>query len=477
MARKPVRRRRKRRSPWQGTLRLGVVFAVLIAVNAYFLFLRRGTSVADLVRLSGNKELAAAVVAVPAKPVAPKSVRSDRNDKADTARIAREKEADALDEGRARAGRIGAGETLGAALRREGLSARLAADLVTAGGKLLDAKALHPGDAFTLRFDPEEHLRAIEVHASAGLVRVERVAGRDTFRAVKQAGPEATVVPIGAFVETTLDDALSRAGESAQLAAMLSDVFAAQLTFHVDAQAGDKLRLLVEKRDGAGAKIGRDARIVAAEYAGKAGTFRAFHDADTNGWFDEYGESLDKSLLKSPLRHVRLPAGSTAADRKRLRPVLHTEDDHLGVDWAAPAGTPVWAITDGTVTFKGTRGAAGDCVVIASPGGTESVYLHLGRFARGLEVGQAVRQKQVIGYLGDSPGVTAPSNPIGPHLHLSVKMGGHFVDPLRLAPAREAPIPAARREAFIAAASVHLAELARIEVRPPPKGASHPAQR
>src|SRR5262249_41083996 len=129
-------------------------------------------------------------------------------------------------------------------------------------------------------------------------------------------------------------------------------------------------------------------------------------------------------------------------DRHRFHPILHTEKAHLGVDYAAPQGTPVWATASGRVTFVGPRGGAGNAVVVAHANGLESTYMHLARFAKGLQAGQTVRQKQVIGYVGMTGLAT------GPHLHFSLKKGGSFVDPLRLHPEREAPLPPRYRAEF-----------------------------
>jgi murein DD-endopeptidase MepM/ murein hydrolase activator NlpD len=201
--------------------------------------------------------------------------------------------------------------------------------------------------------------------------------------------------------------------------------------------------------------------VLAAEYSGKAGTWRAiwFDPGGTRppGYYNERGESVVRSLLKSPLKFVRV---ASSFDKKRFHPVLHTERSHLGVDFGAPTGTPVWAVASGKVSFKGNRGPEGESVVIQHPGGMETVYTHLSQFARGLEVGDEVRQKQVIGYVGQSGGAPAP------HLHFSVRLGGHYVDPLRLKPAREPPLPTGLREAFFAAAAPRLEGLARVEIHP-----------
>src|SRR5581483_7693576 len=198
------------------------------------------------------------------------------------------------------------------------------------------------------------------------------------------------------------------------------------------------------------------------EYQARSGTFRAFwfqpKDGTPAGYYTEHGESVVKNLLKTPLKYVRV---SSAFARFFFHPILHTEKAHLGVDYAAPAGTPVWATANGKVTAVGPRGGAGNAITIAHANGLESVYMHLQRFARGLAVGQAVRQKQVIGYVGATGLAT------GPHLHFSLKQNGAFVDPRALKPAREAPLAPAYRVEFADAIAPRLTALAAIEVRAP----------
>jgi murein DD-endopeptidase MepM/ murein hydrolase activator NlpD len=141
--------------------------------------------------------------------------------------------------------------------------------------------------------------------------------------------------------------------------------------------------------------------------------------------------------------------------------VLHTERAHLGVDYAAPTGTPVWASAGGRVAFVGPRGGAGNAVVIAHGGGLESTYMHLSRFARGLAPGQTVRQKQVIGYVGATGLAT------GPHLHFGLKKNGASIDPLKFKPDRAPPLAERYRVEFADAIAPRLTTLAAIETRPP----------
>ena len=127
----------------------------------------------------------------------------------------------------------------------------------------------------------------------------------------------------------------------------------------------------------------------------------------------------------------------------------------------------MWASAHGRVTYVGPRGGAGNAVILAHANGFESTYMHLSKFARGLHVGQQVRQKQVIGYVGASGLAT------GPHLHFSLRHDGAFVDPLRIKPTREEPIAAAHRVEFADAIAPRLHALGAIETRQPDRLVMH----
>jgi murein DD-endopeptidase MepM/ murein hydrolase activator NlpD len=200
--------------------------------------------------------------------------------------------------------------------------------------------------------------------------------------------------------------------------------------------------------------------VLAAEYAGHAGLCRAFWfqpaDGSPGGYYTEHGEAVARGLVKTPLKYVRV---SSAFDRHRFHPVIHAERSHLGVDYAAPVGTPVWAVAAGKVSFIGPRGASGNTVVVLHASGLESTYMHLSRYARGLQTGQTVRQKQVIGYVG-ATGLTT-----GPHLHFSLRQNDVYLDPLTYRADREPPLPARYRAEFAEVVGPRLAALASVPTR------------
>jgi murein DD-endopeptidase MepM/ murein hydrolase activator NlpD len=439
-------RSRRRATPWQGSLRLALIVAVLVGINAYVFVFRRGTSMRDLMKTAElNKQVAPA-----SAPIAPAPPRPKAEDPSS-------------EEARVVEGTMQENDTVERVWKAQGLTPKLVNDLANALGKVFDLRTVRAGHTYTLRYDAEEHLHAVDYRVSPALAYhlIRDPAG--TWKAQKDEKPlEVKVAEIGGVIGSSLYDAVKRSGESTSLVGWFVDTFAWDLNFYTDSNAGDQFKIIVEKKL-LGGKLYKYGRVLAAEYKGRTGTFRAFwfqpSDGSPGGYYTEHGESIVKSLLKTPLKYVRV---SSTFDRHRFHPILHTERAHLGVDYAAPLGTPVWATAPGRVSFVGPRGGAGNAVLIEHANGMSSTYMHLSRFARGLAVGQQVRQKQVIGYVGMTGLAT------GPHLHFSVRINGGFVDPLKLKPSREAPIAEKHRAEFADTVAPRLQTMAAIPVTPPP---------
>lgn len=135
--------------------------------------------------------------------------------------------------------------------------------------------------------------------------------------------------------------------------------------------------------------------------------------------------SLRWTFLRAPLEYKRV---SSRFSKRRLHPIHARVMPHEGVDYAAPAGTPVWSVADGTVVYRGWNGGFGRLIRIRHDNGAVSSYGHLSRYRKGLRVGSRVEQREVIGFVGSSGVAT------GPHLDYRLKIAGQFVDPLHARP-------------------------------------------
>jgi murein DD-endopeptidase MepM/ murein hydrolase activator NlpD len=143
---------------------------------------------------------------------------------------------------------------------------------------------------------------------------------------------------------------------------------------------------------------------------------------DVVDYYDEQGNSAKKFLMRNPVKGGRYTSGF--GDRRH--PLLRKIRMHTGVDWAAPSGTPILAAGDGTVERVGREGGYGNYVRIRHANGFATAYGHMVRFAAGVEPGVAVKQGQIIGYVGSTGFST------GPHLHFEVLVNNSFVNPMTI---------------------------------------------
>ena len=241
-------------------------------------------------------------------------------------------------------------------------------------------------------------------------------------------------------VQTNVWDAAIAAGERPDIAVTLSDVFAWDVDFYRDVQKGDRMRAVVEKIIHKGRTI-EYGRVLAAEYLGSSvGTKRSYRyklPDGTETFFTEDGLSARKTFLKSPLKYASVTSGYGL----RNHPVLDYPRNHNGVDYHAPSGTPVWAVSDGTVTRAGWDEGGGNIVCIKHMMSFESCYMHLSKIL--VKNGQKVPQKTVIAESGNTGKYTT-----GPHLHFGMKRGGSWVNPLNQNFPRAEPLPKALLEDF-----------------------------
>lgn len=361
-------------------------------------------------------------------------------------------------------GKVGKSDTLGRVLKKSGLTAAEADEVIRALSGVFDFKTMRAGQTYRIERGPDGRVKAFELVVSkVQTVRAERGPDGALVGRADHSQTRLEIRPVGGRIDSSLYAAIRARGESAALVDFFVDVFAYDLDFYNDTHDGDTFRVIVEKQvhdlaatPGAASELVRYGRILAAEYAGKAGTFRAFWFRD--GYFDGEGRSLERTLLKTPLKFQHV---SSSFDLARMHPVLHTVRAHLGIDYAAPTGTPVWAAASGVITRRGEAGAAGNLIVIQHDGGIETAYMHLSRFADGQKVGERVAAKTVIGYVGATGLAT------GPHLHFGVKHNGEFIDPSKLAPTRSRSVPAGELAAFKAEVGKRTAALTAIAIARP----------
>lgn len=226
-------------------------------------------------------------------------------------------------------------------------------------------------------------------------------------------------------LNTSLWNAITENGGDPLLALKLSDIYAWQIDFF-DLRAGDAFKVMYETAyidDTIPLTIGE---IKGAIFTHKGVDYHAipFEQDSIREFFDINGNSLRKAFLKAPLDYFRI---TSRFSNSRFHPVLKKYRAHHGVDYAAPVGTPVKTIGDGTVVAKGfQKGGGGNYVKIKHNATYTTNYMHLSGFAKGISVGSRVQQGQIIGYVG-STGLST-----GPHLDFRVYKNGSPIDPLKM---------------------------------------------
>jgi murein DD-endopeptidase MepM/ murein hydrolase activator NlpD len=230
---------------------------------------------------------------------------------------------------------------------------------------------------------------------------------------------ETHLVKVVGEIRSSLFEAMDAVGEQDPLTIAFAEILAWEIDFYKDVREGDRFKAVVEKIY-KGDQFIRYGAIHAVEYQRGERIIRGIRYK--GGYYNEKGISLKKAFLKSPLRFNRISSKFSLA---RKHPILGGVRPHFGVDYAAPPGTPIWAVADGTVTSCGWNSGFGYQVILRHMNGYITCYGHLSRFGPGIRKGVRVRQQQVIGYVG-STGLST-----GPHLDYRLAKDGQFRNPLR----------------------------------------------
>ncbi len=328
-------------------------------------------------------------------------------------------------------GEIAKQESLASSLRRQGVSPAAIHLLSTELRKVFDFRKSRAGDGYRLTQDADG--RVLDFQYSQGVEESYSLAWKGTrYVASKQTELlEPQVAKIAGVVEGSFYDAIMALGEQSSLATEFAKILAWDMDFSRHVQPGDEFSILYERMytrspDGKGVYV-RPGKILAGRYTGRSGehTVVYYQDGDGEGaYFRPDGSSIERAFLAAPLDFSRITSRFTNA---RRHPILKITRPHPGIDYAAPYGTPIFSVADGVVEFRARAGASGNLVRIRHSGGYTSHYAHLSSFARDLKVGDKVRQKEIIGYVG-STGLST-----GPHVCFRVKKNGQYVDPMRLA--------------------------------------------
>jgi murein DD-endopeptidase MepM/ murein hydrolase activator NlpD len=320
-------------------------------------------------------------------------------------------------------GKVKNGQFFSNLLTSLGMSAQEGYNLTMACGDVFDVKNLRVGNSYKAYYDEKGILRHIVYDASRTSNIIFDCQSPYSVRKYEK--------PISVeqrYADVTISSSLwvdmRDAGVSPELIISLSDIYAWTVDFF-GLQKGDRFRVLYEEKICDGEVVAVDTVRYATFTRGSEVLPSIMFDQKDGGniYWNEKGESMRKAFLKAPLKFSRISSGFSYS---RKHPVTRKVQPHTGIDYAAPKGTPVMTIGDGVVTSMKYEGAGGNTIRIRHNSVYSTAYLHLSGYAKGLKVGQRVRQGQVIGYVGSTGRST------GPHLDFRVWRNGTPINPLKM---------------------------------------------
>ena len=327
---------------------------------------------------------------------------------------------------------IGKGDTLSIALTRAGSTRADAEAAIGAFRAVHDPRRLQIGQTLSVGFDPESEaggavrLAAFRLDVAPDRDVVVTRGDDDLFLSREVERPLDRVLRRKTgVIETSLYKAALAVGVPHQAVAELTHIFSFDVDFQRDIQPGNGFELLYEAAyDRNGEFVENGPLLYAALEAGERAfaLFRYEPDDGPADYFDSHGKSARKALMRTPINGARLSSGYGM----RKHPILGYSKKHLGVDFAAPKGTPIFAAGDGTIERIGREGNYGKYVRIRHNGTYSTAYAHLSGYAKGMSKGRRVRQGQIIGYVG-STGMST-----GPHLHYEVLRNRKRINPTTL---------------------------------------------
>ena len=349
-------------------------------------------------------------------------------------------------------GKVKNGQFFSTLLGSLGLSQKEAYELTMACGPVFDVKSLRVGNAYKAYYSDVLEYLVYERDRASSIVFSCRPP-YESWVYEKPVTVESRYADV--TIKTSLWNDMRDAGVSPLLILSLSDIYAWTIDFF-GLQKGDRFRVLYEEKMCDGEVLAVDTvRYAIFSHGGEDLPMIMFDQKDGgNIWWNDKGESMRKAFLKAPLQYSRISSGFSYS---RRHPVTRKVQPHTGVDYAAPTGTPVMSIGDGTVTSVKYEGAGGNTVRIRHNSVYSTAYLHLSKYAKGLKAGQRVRQGQVIGYVGSTGRST------GPHLDFRVWKNGTPINPLKMESPPAEPLKKENMKAFSETAEKYSARIDTIQ--------------
>lgn len=324
------------------------------------------------------------------------------------------------------AGTIKRGESIDSSLKRQNVPAQLRLTIIDALREKLDFKRIKPKDNYTLQLDGNGELTSFSYESGPLDILTIKNSGEGYQVAKAPVELERKKVKISGEITSSLFAAFDEKQEDMRLVYAFADIFSSRIDFNTEIQPGDRYCLVVDKYYKDDTLVGYGTIEVAQYHRANGTTLEAYLSESAKGkdlYFDQNGESVGTSFLRSPV-----PVGKVTSKftYQRRHPISGQIKPHLGVDLAAPSGTPIMAVADGRIVEMGNNGGFGKQIVIAHSGDYKTHYGHLSGFKTGLRRGSVVSKKDIIGYVGSS-GVST-----GPHIDYRIQHHMVFQDPFAM---------------------------------------------
>jgi murein DD-endopeptidase MepM/ murein hydrolase activator NlpD len=339
-----------------------------------------------------------------------------------------------------------------AILQELGIAADNAARLTASAQSVFDLRRLRAGNKLSVGRTVMGELRAVKYRIDAERVLLISPKGNDFHSEIETIPSETEMKAVAGEIHGSLFESVIDAGEKPELAMRLAEIFGWDLDFYTDPRPGDTFRVVVEKKMLANGEMSSYGRILAAEYVNGTHPYRAvlFHDpAGVPAYYTPDGKSMKKAFLHSPLKFAAVITSHFS--QNRFHPILKEYRPHLGIDYAAPSGTPVQTIGDGRVIFAGPKGGAGNLIEIQHSNGYTTYYMHLSRVL--VHSGERVEQGERIGLVGMTGLAT------GPHLDFRIQRGKDFLNFERLPLPPSDPVSKREWNDFVAMRDVAMAQM------------------
>ncbi len=344
------------------------------------------------------------------------------------------------------------GDTLSAIFKRHNLSSSSLYKIINSGKAAKQLTRIKPGQTFSIVLD--EHNEIIQLEFDINKVDTLLISRNDKGYTpeIKSKEIETRQQFTAGIINNSLFYDGQKAGLNSALIMKLAHIFGWDVDFALDIRKGDSFAVLYEEQYVDGKKI-NSGNILSAEFVNQGKVFRAIRYTDASGHTDYYSEkglSMRKAFLRTPVAFSRI---SSRFSTGRKHPVLNKIRAHKGVDYAASRGTPIKAVGDGKVIFKGRKGGYGRVIILQHGSKYTTLYAHMNAYNKKLRNGSRVKQGQVIGYVGSSGLAT------GPHLHYEFRISGVHRNPLTVKLPSAAPISKKYRADFKVAAETLISQL------------------